>query len=75
MSTDFPPQLRRHRVDRKILERARAMRREAAPAERILWYCLRDRRLGGFKFRRQVGIGRYVADFYCAECHLIVELV
>ena len=50
------------------------MRHEPAPAEQKLWWCLRDRRLGGFKFRRQVSIGSYVADFYCAECGLIVEL-
>jgi very-short-patch-repair endonuclease len=35
---------------------------------------LRDRRLGGFKFRRQQPLGRYTADFYCAEVKLIVEL-
>ena len=30
--------------------------------------------MNGFKFRRQYSIGSYVADFYCAECELIVEL-
>ena len=57
----------------ELLERAREMRLKMAPAERLLWFCLRDRRLGGFKFRRQVPIGPFVADFYCAECTLIVE--
>ena len=50
------------------------MRQEPAPAEEKLWWCLRDRRLNGFKFRRQVGMGRYIADFYCAVCKLVVEL-
>ena len=50
------------------------MRRESAPAEKILWTCLRDRQLNGFKFRRQHVVGAYVADFYCHECQLIVEL-
>jgi very-short-patch-repair endonuclease len=50
------------------------MRNESAPAEQKLWWCLRDRRLNGFKFRRQYPIGPYVADFYCAECNLIIEL-
>ena len=50
------------------------MRTNGAAAERILWWCLRDRRLDGLKFRRQVPIGRYIADFYCAEHRLIVEL-
>lgn len=35
---------------------------------------LRDRRLGGKKFRRQHGIGPYVVDFFCAEVKLVIEL-
>jgi len=50
------------------------MRREQRPAEEKLWWCLRDRRLCGLKFRRQVPIGNYVADFYCASAKVVVEL-
>jgi very-short-patch-repair endonuclease len=50
------------------------MRAKPAPAEQKLWYCVRDRRLNGFKFRRQVPIKAYVADFYCAACRLIIEI-
>jgi len=39
-----------------------------------LWYRLRDRQLNGFKFRRQVPIGPYFADFACLEAKLIVEV-
>jgi len=53
---------------------ARAMRHKAAPAERVLWSILRDRRLAEFKFRRQHMIGPYIADFYCAQLNLVVEL-
>ena len=42
--------------------------------ERALWNLLKGKRLGGFKFRRQAAVGSYVADFYCSECRLIVEL-
>src|SRR3954466_5022601 len=42
--------------------------------ERVLWNRLKDRQLGGFKFRRQHPLGAYVADFYCAEATLVVEL-
>jgi very-short-patch-repair endonuclease len=42
-------------------------------AERKLWYQLRDRRLAGWKFRRQVPIGPWVVDFLCKERNLIVE--
>ncbi|KSB87303.1 hypothetical protein AS593_22875 [Caulobacter vibrioides] len=53
---------------------ARRLRRDQADAERLLWSVLRGRRLDGFKFRRQVPIDRYVADFLCVEAKLIVEL-
>ena len=42
--------------------------------ETELWRLLRDRRLHGIKFRRQVLIGPYVADFYCAELKLVIEI-
>jgi very-short-patch-repair endonuclease len=53
--------------------RAKDMRREPAFYERQLWKLLRDRRLEGLKFRRQVVLGRYVADFVCFRHRLIVE--
>jgi very-short-patch-repair endonuclease len=43
-------------------------------AERARWFELRNRRLGGFKFKRQWTIGQYVVDFCCIERMLIVEL-
>lgn len=54
--------------------RARSLRREATEAERKLWMALGGGRLEGFKFRRQHPIGRYFADFACAQGRLIVEL-
>jgi very-short-patch-repair endonuclease len=53
--------------------RARAMRKEPTEAEKKLWYMLRDRRFAGVKFRRQVPVGRYIADFACLRRKLIVE--
>ena len=41
--------------------------------EQLLCRLLRDRRLDGLKFRRQLPIGRYVADFVCLRHRLIVE--
>jgi very-short-patch-repair endonuclease len=52
---------------------ARAMRREPTDAERKLWLLLRDRRLGGAKFRRQAPVGPYIADFICLRRKLLVE--
>jgi very-short-patch-repair endonuclease len=53
---------------------ARRLRRDQTDAERKLWFRLRDRRLDGLKFRRQVPIDRYVVDFCCESARLIVEL-
>jgi very-short-patch-repair endonuclease len=61
-------------VDPILLSRARDMRRDPAPAEQKLWRLLRDRQLNGLKFRRQVPLGSFVADFYCHEADLVIEL-
>jgi very-short-patch-repair endonuclease len=65
---------KRHRVYLPILERARELRQPQTPAEQRLWARLRDRQLGGLKFRRQHPIDRFIVDFYCAECQLVVEV-
>lgn len=52
----------------------RRLRKSLTPAEAFLWAHLKDRQLAGKKFRRQVSIGRYIVDFYCPECDLVVEL-
>ncbi|MES2835444.1 MAG: DUF559 domain-containing protein [Pseudomonadota bacterium] len=56
-----------------LKQRANEMRRAPTLNERRLWKLLRDRRLDGLKFRRQVVIGRYVVDFLCLRHRLIIE--
>mgnify|MGYP001036973652 CR=1 FL=1 len=53
---------------------ARALRTATTDAETKLWYHLRAKRLGGLKFRRQHPMPPYVADFYCEELRLVIEL-
>ena len=53
---------------------AKRLREDSTDAEKKLWYWLRNRRLAGAKFRRQLPIGPYIADFACVEAQLIVEL-
>ena len=53
---------------------ARRLRQERTDAERKLWSIVRNRKLDGFKFRRQVPIDRYFADFACLEAKLVIEL-
>jgi very-short-patch-repair endonuclease len=53
---------------------ARSLRRDMTEAEQKLWLELRGRRLDLIKFRRQVPIGPYIADFACLEARLVVEI-
>lgn len=53
---------------------ARRLRRELTLPERRLWYGLRNRRLQGWKFRRQVPVGPFIVDFCCDAAHLVIEV-
>ena len=53
---------------------ARQLRRSSSMSERRLWLALRDRRLGGLKFRRQYAIDRYTVDFACPQKRLTIEI-
>ncbi len=53
---------------------ARRLRRIETEEERLLWSDLRDRRLNGFKFSRQIPLGAYIVDFLCRDQRLIVEI-
>lgn len=53
---------------------ARDLRHATTDAEQRLWYLLRNRRLDGFKFRRQHPVPPYVLDFYCDLQRLAIEL-
>ena len=54
--------------------RARTLRRNMTEAEIGVWQMLHAHRTNGYKFRRQVPIGRCIADFVCHEARLIVEI-
>jgi very-short-patch-repair endonuclease len=60
--------------EKRLTPIARKLRRSSTDAETHLWYRLRARRLAGYKFRRQLPIGRHIADFACEEARLVVEL-
>jgi very-short-patch-repair endonuclease len=64
----------KHRQPPRATVRARKLRRESTIPERILWGLLRDRRLAGLKFRRQVPVGAFVVVFACQETKVVVEL-
>lgn len=56
------------------LDKARAMRKQPTETEALVWEWLKRRRLRGLKFRRQAPLYGYIADFYCPERRLVVEI-
>lgn len=65
---------RANSIDPRILLAARELRKKQTSSEQLLWFCLRNRKLNGIKFKRQHPLGRFVADFYCHEAGLVIEL-
>jgi very-short-patch-repair endonuclease len=55
-------------------ERARELRNNMSKAEWYMWSRLRNRQIAGYKFRRQVPIGPYFADFLCLSARLVIEV-
>ena len=61
------------KVTAQKLQRAKELRREMTPAEKILWEELRANKLG-VHFRRQQVIQGFIVDFYCHKAGLVVEV-
>ncbi|HCE57111.1 MAG TPA: cytosine methyltransferase [Prolixibacteraceae bacterium] len=61
-----------NRTDMKPIRKY--LRNHATSAEATLWTILKNKQVGGLKFRRQNSIGKFVTDFYCPVLHLAVEL-
>jgi very-short-patch-repair endonuclease len=58
----------------QTIARARELRREQTRAEARLWVALRNRGLGGWKWKRQAPFDPDFLDFVCREAGLVVEL-
>lgn len=59
---------------RRTISLRRNLRREMTPAERLFWSKVASRQFYNLKFRKQQGIGPYIADFSCPEKKTIVEI-
>ncbi|MDP2422895.1 MAG: DNA methyltransferase [Bacteroidales bacterium] len=58
-----------------LFENAHQLRlMDKTEAEEILWQALRNRKIENCKFRRQHPIGQFIADFYCHEKKLVIEV-
>jgi very-short-patch-repair endonuclease len=66
--------VRGQKVSFQMLERAKKLRQEMTPTEKILWKELKGNKLEGLHFRRQQIVHGYFADFYCHQHELILEL-
>jgi very-short-patch-repair endonuclease len=58
----------------ELTDRARELRLNKTRAEALLWHALRNRKLGGWRWKRQVPRGPYIVDFLCPEARLVIEL-
>ncbi|WP_326480813.1 endonuclease domain-containing protein [Testudinibacter sp. TR-2022] len=63
-----------HLMKERIKHNALSLRKNMTEEEKNLWFHLRDKRLEGYKFRRQVPIENYIVDFVCYRHKLIIEL-
>jgi len=73
MAEDYNDNLHKGAIG-KLYQYGRELRKSATKAEKILWEYLRNRNLDGLKFRRQHPIDKFIADFYCHEKKLVIEL-
>jgi len=55
-------------------EKRKILRDSITESENLLWCRIRNRQIMNLKFRRQHGIGEYIADFYCPEIKLVIEI-
>lgn len=58
----------------KLFEFARVLRQNQTEAENLLWQKIRNKQINNLKFRRQHPLNKYIADFYCHEKKLVIEL-
>jgi very-short-patch-repair endonuclease len=61
-------------LQKRLIPLARTLRRDATRAERRLWQGLRREQLAGFRFRRQVILAGFIADFVCYDARMVVEV-
>jgi len=57
-----------------VIDFSRKLRKRMTPGEKILWKKLRRKKIKGVRIRRQHPIEYYIADFYCHEARLVIEV-
>ncbi|MEW5799212.1 MAG: DUF559 domain-containing protein [Bacteroidota bacterium] len=68
MTNNFLP------YNKNLKQRSRDLRNESTLSEVLLWKYLRARQMKGFQFNRQKPLGILIADFYCKQLNLVIEI-
>jgi very-short-patch-repair endonuclease len=58
----------------ETVKKAKELRKNMTKAEKVFWDRVRNRKFCGLKFRRQHPVEYYIADFYCPEKKLVIEI-
>lgn len=66
--------IRNQKINSKKLELARQFRKNPTESEDAVWQMLRNRQIKNLKWRRQQVIDGFIADFYCAELNVVLEI-
>ena len=66
--------IRNQKINPKKLELARQFRKNPTESEDAVWQMLRNRQIKNLKWRRQQVIDGFIADFYCAELNVVLEI-
>ena len=66
--------IRNQKINPKKLELARQFRKNPTESEDVVWQMLRNRQIKNLKWRRQQVIDGFIADFYCAELNVVLEI-
>lgn len=65
---------RNQKINPEKLELAKQFRKDSTASEDAVWQMLRNRQIKNLKWRRQQVIDGYIADFYCAELNVVLEI-
>ena len=66
--------IRNQKINPKKLELARQFRKNPTESEDVVWQMIRNRQIKNLKWRRQQVIDGFIADFYCAELNVVLEI-
>jgi len=63
-----------HPYNPKLKQLSQELRKNMTDAEKLLWSKFRIKQLKGLMFSRQKPLGEYIADFYCHQAKLVIEV-